>query len=67
MTYASPNWDNVADTHLLKLQRLQSRVLHAIGNPDRFTPLRESHVAVKIPYVYDYVNNYAGHGQKYII
>jgi hypothetical protein len=41
--------------HLLKLQRLQNRVLRAIGNLDRRTSVRELHVAFKIPYVYDYI------------
>jgi hypothetical protein len=39
----------------LKLQRLQNRVLRAIVNLDRPTPARETHVAFKIPYVYEYV------------
>jgi hypothetical protein len=55
MTYASTTWEYAADAHLLKLQRLQNRVLHAIGNLDRCKPVSEMHVAIKIPYVYDYV------------
>jgi hypothetical protein len=39
----------------MKLQRLQNRVLHAIGNLDRRTPVRDLHLAFKIPYVYDYI------------
>jgi hypothetical protein len=35
----------VADALLLKLQRLQNRVLRATGNLDRCTPVRELHVA----------------------
>jgi urease accessory protein UreF len=31
-TYASPAWESVADSHLLKLQRLQNKVLRTIGN-----------------------------------
>jgi hypothetical protein len=37
------------------LQRLQNRVLRATGNLDRCIPVRELHVAFKIPYVYDYI------------
>jgi hypothetical protein len=37
------------------LQRLQNRVHRATGNLDRRIPVREFHVAFKIPYVYDYV------------
>jgi hypothetical protein len=32
MTYASPAWGFAANAHLLKLQRLQNKVLRAIGN-----------------------------------
>jgi hypothetical protein len=53
--YACPTWEYSAAAHLLKLQRLQNRVLHAIGNLDRRTPVREMHVAFKIPCVYDYI------------
>jgi hypothetical protein len=55
MTYACPTWEFAADTHLMKLQRLQNRVLQAIGNLDRRTPVRDLHLAFKIPYVYDYI------------
>jgi hypothetical protein len=41
----------VADTHLIKLQRLQNRVLRAIGNVDR----RDLHLTFKFLYVYDYM------------
>jgi hypothetical protein len=56
MTYACPTWEYEADAHLLKLQRLQNRVLRVTGNLDRCTPVRELHKAFQIPYVYDYVN-----------
>jgi hypothetical protein len=55
MTYACPTWGFAADTHLTKLQRLQNRVLRAIGNLDRITLVRDLHLAFKIPYVYDYI------------
>jgi hypothetical protein len=32
MTYACPVWEFVAECHLLKLQRLQNKVLRTIGN-----------------------------------
>jgi hypothetical protein len=44
-----------ADTHFLKLQRLQNRALRATGNLDRCPPVRELNVVFKIPYVYDYI------------
>jgi hypothetical protein len=46
---------HLGDAHLLKLQRLQNRVIRAIGNLDRRTLVREMHVAFKIPYVYDHI------------
>jgi hypothetical protein len=55
MTYACPIWEFAADTHLLKLQRLQNRVLRTVGDLDRRTPVRDLHLAFNIPYVYDYI------------
>jgi hypothetical protein len=57
MTYASPAWEFAANTHLLKLQRLQNKVLHTNGNFPRRTPVRELHKAFRI-------QNYAGKKQK---
>jgi hypothetical protein len=45
MTYASPAWEFVADTHLMKLQRLQNKVLRITGKFPRRTPVRELHMA----------------------
>jgi hypothetical protein len=39
MTYACPAWEFAADTHLLKLQRLQNKVLRTIGNFSRHAGL----------------------------
>jgi hypothetical protein len=55
MTYACPTWDFAADTHLMKLQGLQNKVLRTIGNFARRTPVRELHKAFSIPYIYDYI------------
>jgi hypothetical protein len=55
MTYACPTWEFAADTHLMKLQRLQNRVLRDIGKLDRPTRVRNFYLAFKILYVYDYV------------
>jgi hypothetical protein len=55
MTYACPTWDFAADTHLMKLQCLQNKVLRTIGNFPRCTPVHELHKAFSIPYIYDYV------------
>jgi hypothetical protein len=39
--------------HLLKLQRLQSKVLCTTGNP-KHTLVQDMHTAFHMPYVYDY-------------
>jgi hypothetical protein len=55
MTYACPTWDFAEDTHLMKLQHLQNKVLRIIGNFPRRTPVRELHKAFSILYIYDYI------------
>jgi hypothetical protein len=55
MTYACPAWEFAAKSHLLKLQRLQNRVLRTIGNFPRRTSVRHLHVALLIPRVDDYI------------
>jgi hypothetical protein len=37
MTYASPTWEFVVNIHLLKMQRLQNKVLRTTGNFSRRT------------------------------
>jgi hypothetical protein len=49
MTHACLTWEFAADTHLMKQQRLQNRDLRAIGKLDRRTPVRDLHLAFKIP------------------
>jgi hypothetical protein len=39
----------------LKLQRLQNKVLRTTGNFLRRTPVRDLHMASKLPYIYDYI------------
>jgi hypothetical protein len=53
--YACPTWEFAADTHLLKLQRLQNRVLCSTGNFPWRTPVRELHMAFNLPCIYDYI------------
>jgi hypothetical protein len=57
MTYASPAWEFAADSHLLKLLRLQIGVLRTFGNVPRCTPARALYLAFQIPYVYDYITS----------
>jgi hypothetical protein len=55
MTYASPAWESAAETRLMKLQRLQNKVIRTIGNLLRRTSIREMHTAFNIPYVNDVI------------
>jgi hypothetical protein len=55
MTYACPAWEFAAESHLLKLQRLQNRVLRTIGNFPRRTLVCNLHVTFQIPYVYNFI------------
>jgi hypothetical protein len=67
MTYASPTWEFAANTHLLKLLRLQNKALRTIGNFPRCTPVLELHKAFNIPYIYDYITNYLCRQQAKVI
>jgi hypothetical protein len=55
MTYACSTWEFAADSHLLKLQRLQNRVLRTTGGLPRRTQTRALHRTFQIPYIYDYI------------
>jgi hypothetical protein len=66
MTYAYPTWDFAANTHLMKLQRLQNKVLRTIGNFPRRTQVRELHKAFSIPYIYDYITKLSRHQAEVI-
>jgi hypothetical protein len=51
MTYASPVCEFAADTHVMKLQPLQKKVLRKIGNFPRHTPIRDLHMAFNRTYM----------------
>jgi hypothetical protein len=55
MTYACPAWEFAAEWHLLKLQKLQNKVLRTIGNFPKRTSVRDMHKSFHMPYVYDYI------------
>jgi hypothetical protein len=55
MIYACPTWEFAAESHLLKLKRLQNRVFRTTGNFPRRTSIRDMHEAFQILYVYDYI------------
>jgi hypothetical protein len=39
----------------MKLQRLQNKVLRTTGKFPRNTPIRDMHISLQIPYVYDVI------------
>jgi hypothetical protein len=55
MTNACSAWEFAAECHLLKLQRLQNKVLRTIGNFPKRTSVRDMLKAFHMPYVYDYI------------
>jgi hypothetical protein len=55
MTYACPAWELASDTHLLKLQCLQNKVLRTIETFPRCTSVRDLYMAFNLPYVCDYI------------
>jgi hypothetical protein len=55
ITYACPTWQFAADTHLMELQRLQNKALRTIGKFPRNTPIRDMHISLQVPYIYDYI------------
>jgi hypothetical protein len=55
MTYVYTAWEFAADTHLLKLKRLQNRVLRTTGKSLRCTSVRKLHMLFHVPYIYDYI------------
>ena len=54
MTYAGTAWEFAAFAYLSKLQRLQNRVLRTTGRIPNCAPIRDLHVASKIPYGHVY-------------
>jgi hypothetical protein len=55
MTYACSAWEFAAECHLLKVQRLQNKVLRTISNFPKRTSVFDMHTAFHISYVYDYI------------
>jgi hypothetical protein len=55
MTYACTARELAADAYLLKLQRLQNKVLRTIGNFSRCTPVRDLHLVFNLQYIYGYI------------
>jgi hypothetical protein len=55
MTYAWPACEFATGTYLLKLQRLQNKVVRTIRSFPRRMSVRDMHMTFWIPYVYDYI------------
>jgi hypothetical protein len=55
MIYSCPTWEFAAETHLLKLQLLQNKILRTIGNIPSGASVRDMHASFHILYVYDYM------------
>jgi hypothetical protein len=53
MTYACLAWELEADTHLLKLQRMQNKIVRTIRKFPRSTPVCDLHTSFSLPYIYD--------------
>jgi hypothetical protein len=64
VTYAWREWEFAADTQLLKLKRLQQKVLVITGKLSKREPVRDLHVAFKIPYDYDLITKFCRRKQK---
>jgi hypothetical protein len=52
--YICPSWQFEAEHHVLKLQRLQNKVLLTTGKFPRGTPVCEWHMVFQVPYIFDY-------------
>jgi hypothetical protein len=48
-TYACPAREFATDSHLLKLQRLQNKVIRTTGNFPRRIPFRDFHMTFRLP------------------
>jgi hypothetical protein len=55
MTYVCTSWEFAADNHLLKLPSLHNKILHTIENFPRRTPVRDLHMAFKLPHICYYI------------
>jgi hypothetical protein len=64
MTYACPALELAADTYLLKLQRLQNKVLRTIGSFSRCTPVHYLNTAFNRPCVHDCITKLCSKKQK---
>jgi hypothetical protein len=64
MIYAYCAWELALDTCLLKLQRLQNKVLQTIKNVARCISARDFYTALNHPYAEDYIIKLCSNKQK---
>jgi hypothetical protein len=50
MAYACLAWEFAADNHVIKLQRLQNKVLRTTGKQPRSTPVRDLYMCLKLDF-----------------
>jgi hypothetical protein len=53
--YACPAWEFAADTYLIKLQLLQNKLLRTASKFPKSTPIRDMHMAFRIPHMDYYI------------
>jgi hypothetical protein len=56
LTYGAPALRGIADAHLSKMQRFQSRTLKMILDKPWYTSTREIHHSTKTPMIKDHIN-----------
>jgi hypothetical protein len=68
MSYICLAWELAAYTYLLKLQRLQNKVLWTTGNFPMYTAVRDLHTAFNLPHtrIYDYITKLCRHQAEVI-
>jgi hypothetical protein len=55
MTYACPAREFAAHSHHIKRQRLQNKILCTTGKVPKSTPIRDMHMAFRIPHMDNYM------------
>jgi hypothetical protein len=58
MTYACPFWESAADTHPLKVQRLQNKFVRPTARFSRCKLVSGFHTAFKLLYIYNYITKF---------
>jgi hypothetical protein len=67
MTQAYRVWEFAADTHLIKLQHLENKVLRTTGNFPSHIQVREMQMGFHLPYVHDYMIKFCRQEAEFIL